>query len=254
MTADFTGKVILITGGSRGIGRACAVQLSQQGAHVAVCYRANRQAAEKTLGLLPGGPHEIVQADVSDYDTVINMVDGVIRTMGKIDILINSAGIYELHDITTLSVDQWKTAWDRSININLSGAAHVTFAVIRHMVQHGGGRIVNISSRGAFRGEPHAPAYGASKAGLNAFSQSLAQALAPHRIYVYSVAPGFVDTDMAAGALSGPMGDRFRNESPIGRVATPEEVARTVVFLASEGSEYMTGCIVDINGASYLRT
>ena len=122
------------------------------------------------------------------------------------------------------------------------------------MVERGGGRIVNVSSRGAFRGEPNAPAYGASKAGLNAMSQSLAQKLAPHGIFVCVVAPGFVETDMASSSLSGPDGDAIRSQSPLNRVATAEEVARAILFLASEGTEFMTGCILDVNGASYLRS
>ena len=122
------------------------------------------------------------------------------------------------------------------------------------MMDHGGRRIVNVSSRGAFRGEPEAPAYGASKAGLNAMSQSMAKALAPHNIFVYGVAPGFVETEMAEFVLSGPEGDAVRRESPLGRVARPDEVARAVLFLASEGTDFMTGCILDVNGASYLRS
>ena len=122
------------------------------------------------------------------------------------------------------------------------------------MIQQGGGRIVNVSSRGAFRGEPNQPAYGASKAGLNAMSQSLAQALARHNVFVGIVAPGFVETDLAKEILDGPRGEGIRQQSPLGRVAKPEEVARGVLFLASEGSEFMTGAILDINGASYLRS
>jgi 3-oxoacyl-[acyl-carrier protein] reductase len=122
------------------------------------------------------------------------------------------------------------------------------------MMGRGGGRVVNVSSRGAFRGEPEAPAYGASKAALNAMSQSMAQALAPHGVFFYVVAPGFVETDMAAPLLSSTVGDSIRAQSPLRRVAEPEEVARTVVFLASEAPDFMTGAIVDLNGASYLRS
>ncbi len=113
---------------------------------------------------------------------------------------------------------------------------------------------MSVSSRGAFRGEPEAPAYGASKAALNAMSQSLAQALAPHGVFFYVVAPGFVETDMANAALRGRGGESIRSQSPLGRVATPKEVARTVAFLASEAPDFMTGAIVDVNGASYLRS
>lgn len=252
--SDLSGKVVLITGGSRGIGRACAKQFAERGARVAINYRADRNAAEFTLQSLPGSTHAIFQADVSDPSSAVTLVEDVMKKMERIDVLVNSAGIYQLHDITKLNFEDWKQAWERTIAINLLGAAHVTFAAVRHMMHHGGGRIVNISSRGAFRGEPLAPAYGASKAGLNAFGQSLAQALAPHEIYVFTVAPGFVDTEMAKEALAGPSGEMFRKESPIGRIATADEVAGAVVFLAAEASEFLTGCIVDINGASYLRT
>jgi NAD(P)-dependent dehydrogenase (short-subunit alcohol dehydrogenase family) len=121
------------------------------------------------------------------------------------------------------------------------------------MVEIGGGRIVNVTSRGAFRGEPDHAAYGASKAGLNSLSQSMAKALAPHGIYVTAVAPGFVETDMAAPYLHGPRGDEIRDQSPMGRAASAEEVARVIVFLATSGAESTTGAIVDVNGASYLR-
>ena len=142
----------------------------------------------------------------------------------------------------------------RTIDTNLLGPANLIHAVVPHMIRAGGGRIVNVSSRGAFRGEPDHAAYGASKAGLNSLSQSMAQALAPHGIYVTAVAPGFVDTDMAAPYLGGPGGDAIRAQSPLGRAADPDEIARVVVFLATPGTESATGSIVDVNGASYLRT
>jgi NAD(P)-dependent dehydrogenase (short-subunit alcohol dehydrogenase family) len=138
--------------------------------------------------------------------------------------------------------------------VNLTSAAHATFAAVPHLRAAGGGAVVNVSSRGAFRGEPECPAYGASKAGLNAFGQSMAVALAPLGIAVSTVAPGFVDTDMAAEVLAGPRGDEVRAQSPFGRVATPEEVAAAVLFLASPQARFASGTIVDVNGASYLRS
>jgi NAD(P)-dependent dehydrogenase (short-subunit alcohol dehydrogenase family) len=122
------------------------------------------------------------------------------------------------------------------------------------MAAAGGGRIVNVSSRGAFRGEPNAPAYGASKAGLNSLSQSLARALASKSVLVYCLAPGWVETEMAAEYLTGPRGAEIRDQHPLGRVTQPGEVARTAVFCALDAPAAMTGCIIDINGASYLRT
>jgi NAD(P)-dependent dehydrogenase (short-subunit alcohol dehydrogenase family) len=140
------------------------------------------------------------------------------------------------------------------MDVNLFGPANLCYWAAQHMIEQGGGRIVNVSSRGAFRGEPDAPAYGASKAGLNAMSQSLAKALAPHGVFVCVVAPGFVETDMASSSLEGPEGDSIRAQSPLNRVARADEVARAVLFLSSEGTEFLTGCIVDVNGASYLRS
>jgi 3-oxoacyl-[acyl-carrier protein] reductase len=251
---DFTGKVVLVTGGSRGIGRAVAEQLAAKGATVAVHCRANRAAADETVAALGDAPHLVVEADLSDAAQIHPMVDTVVGALGRIDILVNNAGIYEAHPIIDTSYDDWQLAWQRTLATNLLGPAYLIHAVVPHMIAAGGGRIVNVSSRGAFRGEPDHPAYGASKAGLNSMGQSLARALGPHGIAVMTVAPGYVETAMAARHLDGPEGDEIRAQSPLGRVATAEEVAYVVAFLASEAAEFTTGTIVDVNGASYLRT
>jgi NAD(P)-dependent dehydrogenase (short-subunit alcohol dehydrogenase family) len=251
---DMTGKVALITGSSRGIGRATAVIFAAAGARVAVHYHRNRAAAEETMRRLQGQDHMLFQANLSDPFQVESLVGAVVDKMGCIDVLVNNAGIFEAHPMLDSSFDAWRDAWMRTLDINLLGPANLCYWAAQHMVERGGGRIVNVSSRGAFRGEPDAPAYGASKAGLNAMSQSLAKALAPHGIFVCVVAPGFVETDMAASSLDGAAGDAIRAQSPLNRVATAEEVAQAILFLASDGTEFMTGCIVDINGASYLRS
>lgn len=251
---DFKDRVVLVTGASRGIGREVARQFGERGARVAIHYNANRQAAQETRAMLAGGPHRLIQANCANPDDVQKMVDHVVDSMGGLDILVNNAGIYEEHAITGVSYGEWKAVWERTLQTNLIGAANAMFCAAQHMIRNGGGRIVNVSSRGAFRGEPLAPAYGASKAGLNAMSQSLAVALAPHNIHVMVVAPGWVETDMAAQELSGPHGDSIRSQSPLGRVATPQEVAYTVLFLASAEAAFLTGAIVDVNGASYLRS
>ena len=158
------------------------------------------------------------------------------------------------HPITEVSYEQWQASWQQTLGVNLIGAANVTWCAVQHMIAAGrGGRIINISSRGAFRGEPGQPAYGASKAGLNAFGQSLAKALGPHGIAVTTVAPGFVETDMATSHLTGPRGDEIRSQSPYGRVGYPHEIAAAVVYLASAEAGWASGTIVDLNGASYLR-
>jgi NAD(P)-dependent dehydrogenase (short-subunit alcohol dehydrogenase family) len=200
------------------------------------------------------GEHIALRADLADADQVRSLVDHVARELGRIDVLVNNAAVYEAHPVLSTTAAEWVESWRRTIDTNLIGPANLVHAVAPHMIANGGGRIVNVSSRGAFRGEPDHAAYGASKAGLNSLGQSMARALAPHGIYVTTVAPGFVETDMAAPYLDGPSGDAIRAQSPMGRAATPEEVARVVVFLASPGSESTTGAIVDINGASYLRT
>jgi NAD(P)-dependent dehydrogenase (short-subunit alcohol dehydrogenase family) len=196
----------------------------------------------------------MLQADVADPDAVREMVSASIDALGGLDIAVNNAGIWVDHVLEEVDYDQWQEAWDRVIKANLIGPANLCHCVARHMIDHGGGKIVNVSSRGSFRGEPNGPAYGASKAGLNAMSQSLAKRLAPHDITVGVVAPGFVDTDMAARYRDTPMWDDIVTQSPFGRVAKPEEVAAAVLFLASDGCEFSTGAIIDVNGASYLRT
>ena len=247
-------RVVLVTGASRGIGRAIAGRFAEQGAAVIVHYVNNERAAQDTLSGLDGAGHLAVSADLADPAAVESLVAQAVAAHGRIDVLVNNAGIYESHPVLSTSYADWRESWRRTIDTNLVGPANLIHEVVPHMVANGGGRIVNVSSRGAFRGEPEHTAYGASKAGLNSLGQSLAQELAPYGIYVTTVAPGFVETDMAAELLGGPAGDSIRAQSPLGRAATPDEVARVVVFLATPGAEATTGTVVDVNGASYLRT
>lgn len=250
----FKDKVVLITGGSRGIGLATAHAFADEGARLAINYHFNETAAKACLNSLSGSGHALFQADIADPGQVEQMVTSVISEMGTIDILVNNAGIHEVHPIDAVDYETWQKEWRRTLDVNLIGAAHVTYCVAQQMISRQSGRIVFVSSRGAFRGEPDQPAYGASKAGMNALAQSLAQKLAPHGISVGIVAPGFVETDLAAEILSGPRGDGIRAQSPFGRVARPDEVARGILFLAEEGTGFMSGAILDINGASYLRS
>jgi 3-oxoacyl-[acyl-carrier protein] reductase len=185
------------------------------------------------------------------------MVDLAAERLGGLDVLVNNAGMYgprdRPHPVFGLDYEQWQRAWRDTFDVNLFGAANATWAAARHMRERGG-RIVNVSSRGAFRGEPEQPAYGASKAAMNAMGQSLAVALAPYGITVAAVAPGFIETDMTREHLAPPGGDAIRRQSPFGRVANPDEIAAAVHWLASAEAGWASGAIVDLNGASYLRT
>ncbi len=245
---------ILITGASGGIGRAAAIECASRGAGVGVHYNGNRERAEATLAALPGDGHELFQCDISDPDAAAALVETADEALGGLGVLVNNAGISQRHQIDRIDYATWRETWHRIVTTNLTAAANLCFCASQKMIERGGGRIVNVSSRGAFRGEPQMPWYGASKAGMNAMGQSLAQALGPHGVYVYTVAPGFVETEMAAAVLASPEGDSIRNQSTIGRVAQPEELGKTIGFLALEAPPFMTGCIVDVNGASYLRS
>ncbi len=244
----------LVTGASRGIGRAIACQLAQRGCRVALHFQKNRPAAEETAASLAGDGHALFAADMADADAVTRLWQEVVRAFGHIDILVNNAGTYGDHPPLTTAAAAWREAWQQTIATNLLGPAQLCHLAANAMVPAGGGRIVNISSRGAFRGEPHAPAYGASKAGLNSLSQSLAKALAPHGVTVFCLAPGWVETEMAADFLAGAGAAEILAQHPLGRVATADEIARTATFCALDAPATMTGCIIDVNGASYLRT
>jgi NAD(P)-dependent dehydrogenase (short-subunit alcohol dehydrogenase family) len=253
---NVTRRKVLVTGSSRGIGRAVAEAFAQAGDIVAVHHRDSPELAATVQAGLPGAGHVVVQADLRDADAVRAMVDSAAEQLGGLDVLVNNAAGYGRlpYPVAEVSYADWQRAWHDTIGLNLIGAANVTWCAVQHMIAAGGGAIVNVSSRGAFRGEPGQPAYGASKAGLNALGQSLAIALAPHNITVTAVAPGFVETDMAAAHLQGDSGAAIRAQSPFGRVAQPAEIAAAVLYLASPEAAWATGAILDLNGASYLRT
>jgi 3-oxoacyl-[acyl-carrier protein] reductase len=244
---------ILVTGGSRGIGAAICQAFAQLGDAVAVHCGASREAAHALVASLPGSGHVVVQADLRDADAVLVMVDEAAAALGGIDVLVNNAGVFVAHAIDAVTYQEWQQAWAETLGVNLVGAANVTWCAVRHMPRDGSARIVNVGSRGAFRGEPKCPAYGASKAALAAFGQSLAKALGSSGVAVTTVAPGFVETDMAAASLEGEAGAIRRAESPFNRVASPAEIADAVVYLASGQAQWASGSILDLNGASYLR-
>jgi 3-oxoacyl-[acyl-carrier protein] reductase len=254
--------VALVTGGSRGIGSIVATQLAQRGVRIAIHYRNNRHAAESVLARLAGTGHTLVDADLGDPAATTRLWQRALETQGRVDLLVNNAGEYLMHPPLNTDYAAWQSAWQRTIATNLHAPANLSLLAAQSMAARpnpfdsafGRGRIVNVSSRGAFRGEPDAPAYGASKAGLNALSQSLAKALAPREIYVYCVAPGWVATEMAESHLSGPGGAAILEQHPLGRVNRVDEVAAAIVYCALDAPAAMTGGVIDVNGASYLRT
>jgi 3-oxoacyl-[acyl-carrier protein] reductase len=245
-------RAVLITGASRGIGRATAAAFAAVGDRVAIHHRDSAALADSLRAELPGAGHLVVQGDLADAAAVRAFVDASARGLEGLDVVVNCAGRYHRHPITEVSYEEWQAQWRATLDVNLVGAANVTYCAVKHMKR--GGRIVNVSSRGAFRGEPGQPAYGASKAGLNALGQSLALALGPLGIAVATVAPGFVETDMSNADLKSPRGAEICAQSPFGRVATPAEIAAAIVWLASPQAEWASGAILDLNGASYLRS
>lgn len=257
MSFDDRGKVVLVTGASGGIGREICRRFAVSGAEVWVHFSGSEALADETLAVLREhgeGPFHKVQADLLSADAVDGMVRTVSAGSGRLDVVVNNAGIFERHPPLETSFEAWQEAWDRTLGINLQGPANVCFHAARIMKAQGSGRLINITSRGAFRGEPECPAYGASKAGLNSLSQSLALALAPHGIQVFAVAPGFVETAMARPYLTGEMADAIRRQSPTGRIAKVGDVAFWVQVAAQEDAAFATGTIIDVNGASYLRS
>ncbi|MEZ4388959.1 MAG: SDR family oxidoreductase [Candidatus Krumholzibacteriia bacterium] len=250
---DLTGRHALVTGASRGIGAAIAHVLAAHGARVAVHYRAGEAEARAVRDQLHGEGHHLVQADLSDLAAAAALPGRAARALGALDIVVNNAGIYERQPDAGADPDAWRAAWQRTLTINLTAPALICEAAVPHLARAGGGHIVNISSRGAVRGEPEAPAYGASKGGLNSLSGSLAIALAPRGIRVVALAPAWVLTDMTRPYLEGPEGDAIRAQYPIGRIVDPAELAWTTLLVVSGKADALNGAVLDLNGASHLR-
>lgn len=259
---------VLVTGASRGVGAAVARAFAARGDRVLVHYFTNEAAAAEVLASLPGTGHGTCAADLADPARVTALADEAARVLGRVDVLVNNAALIAAppsagrrgdHPLEHTAYEEWVEVWQRTLTTNLMGPANLTWCIARQMIDNPPaeglptGRIVNTGSRGAYRGEPDIPAYGASKAGLHAFGQSMAQRLAPHGIAVTSIAPGFIDTDMAGYAMDEDAAERTRAQSPFHRIATPQEVADAIVTLAEPGLEWASGAVLDFNGASHLR-
>ena len=253
------GRHVLVTGASRGIGRAVARAFAAEGDRVAVHVHTDRSKGEETLAALPGTGHALVAADLGDAEGARRLPVAAEKALGgPVTVLVNNAGIATTpeaaHHPATIDPLRWQEQWERYLRINTLGTALVTHAMTARLVELGlPGRVITIGTRGVHRGEPDFPAYAASKAALHAMDASLAVALAPHDIAVATVAPGFVETERVADRLASPAGEGIRADSPFGRVGRPEEVASAVLWLASPDAQWASGATLDLNGASHLR-
>lgn len=241
---DLTGKVALVTGGSRGIGRAIAVALRAHGAKIAINYASNEMAATETVGVLGGIEHAIMLAgDVGDPAVGPRLVEETVRAFGRIDILVNNAGVTRDDLILRMSEEEWDTV----IDTNLKGAFAVTKAAIRPMVRQRFGRIISVSSVAGIVGNAGQSNYSAAKAGLIGFTKAIAKEVASRNITANVIAPGFIDTEMTAGLTDAQRGEIMKMVA-VGRTGTPLDVAPAAVFLASNEAAYVTGHVLTVDG------
>jgi 3-oxoacyl-[acyl-carrier protein] reductase len=248
MNIDFTGKTAIVTGGSRGIGAACVKLLDQSGANVAFTYNSNNRAAESVAKGLKN-EHFFSKVDLSEESEIKHFVKSTYEKFGRIDILINNAGIWTFGKSDEMST---KT-WEELIKINLTGSFLFAKFVIPLMKEQNYGRIINVTSTAGVRGEAYHSHYAASKGGMNAYTKSLAVELAPFGITVNSVAPGWVDTDMNNEVFKDKeLVDKILNDIPTKRIASPEDVAYPILFVASDLARHINGEIMNVNGGAVL--
>jgi 3-oxoacyl-[acyl-carrier protein] reductase len=245
METEFKNKVVLVTGGSRGIGRAIALAFAGRGGAVAILYEKNHDAARRTLEEIEarGVPGMAVACDVRSWESVSDSVTKIGKELGEVDILVNCAGLARDSLLASMSVEDWRAV----VDTNLTGAFYCMRAVVEGMLSKRWGRIVNISSISGNRGGKGQANYAASKAGLNALARAAALELAPKNITVNAVAPGMVVTEMSS-TVRGLVGSDLKKSVPMRRFAAPEDVVGIVLFLASEAASYVTAQVIDVDG------
>ncbi|NVJ26820.1 3-oxoacyl-[acyl-carrier-protein] reductase [Myxococcus sp. AM011] len=247
---SFKDKVVLVTGGSRGIGRACAVAFAKAGATtVIISYAGNEAAAQETVGLLTaeGAKAEALRFDVADTDACTSAVEGIVKAHGRLDVLVNNAGTA----VDGLVMRVKDEDWDKQLDTNLRGPFALIRAACRPMMKQRGGAIVNVTSVVGDMGNPGQSAYSAAKAGLIGLTKTVAKELSSRGIRVNAVSPGFISTDMTAH-LNDDLRQKMIGGIPLGRLGTPEEVAQAVVFLSGDASTYITGEVLKVNGGMYM--
>lgn len=251
---ELHGRTALVTGSSKGIGQAIAIAYAKRGIRVAVHYHRSEASARETLARMEGEGHLLVQADVSQPEQVQRMVaETVTQFGGQLDVLVNNAGIYEMTPFDTPDFAQWQADWKRTLDTNLMSAVHATYCALPTMKAQGGGKVINVASRSAFRAETDAPAYAVSKAGMANLTRCLARAEAQNNILSYCIAPGWVETAMTREGMEAMAADVIA-QIPLGRIASVEDVAGVALFFASDAANYLTGVTLLVAGGSWFQT
>jgi len=248
---NLQGRTAIVTGGSRGIGKATAILLAKAGCDVAINYVKSEKQAQNVVQEIEeiGRKCLYVKADISDYREVKRMVREVIKDFGKIDILINNAGIWTYGEIGNMDEE----TWNETLDINLKGMFFMCNEVIPQMKRRKRGWIVNVSSTAGLRGEAYHSHYAASKGGVIAFTKSLAVELAPYNILVNCIAPGWVDTDMCAEVFKNKeFKEKVRQSIPLRRIPSPEDIAGPILFLVSDLAKHITGAVINVSGGAVL--
>jgi NAD(P)-dependent dehydrogenase (short-subunit alcohol dehydrogenase family) len=248
---ELSGKAVLITGGSRGIGAETARRMAGAGGRVIINYRRSKAEAEALVNEI-GANATAMRADVADPAALETMIDDVVRRFGAIDVLVNNAAVFEYNPFDGDDFAAWQQGWRRTFDLNVFAAANAAWLAMRAMRQSGGGKIINVASRAAWRGETEFADYGASKAALVNLTRSIARACAKDNIVASCVAPGFIETEMAKPELEKHR-DEILRQIPLGRVGSTADVAGVILFLASPMGDYLNGVTIDINGGSWFQ-
>jgi 3-oxoacyl-[acyl-carrier protein] reductase len=250
-TLDLEGKTVVITGASRGIGAETARRVAAAGARVVVNYHGSEAAANAVVSEI-GAQAIAIRADVADPAAVKRLIEAVVTRFGSIDVLVNNAAVFEYNPFDGDDYEAWQNGWRRTFDLNVFAAANAAWLAMRAMRQSGGGKIINVASRAAFRGETEFADYGASKAALVNLTRSIARGCARDNIVASCVAPGFIETEMAKPELEAHR-EEILSQIPLRRVGSVGDVAGVILFLASPMADYLNGVTIDINGGSWFQ-